>query len=172
MSDADYLYHVHSFVTFAVVAYYYSNWRKSRKNRAEDRINSLSKCSVTRVGLSLLIGVLLSGTPPVPVFANDEACTPQACAGLQTWQGTKNLIAEVVADRNAARLAYSIGLSLLEEECCYKDAVGYLRYALDNEPALEAVFFEYMNRPAAGTWGVWTRIIGPVSRHNSAPNRF
>ena len=101
----------------------------------------------------------ISLNPAVAADKNHAPCTPQTCPGLQSWQGMDHLLDDVLVAKNAARLAYSIGVSLLNEGCCFQDVVGYLEYAIRTDPSLQGLFYEHMNSPREDTWGLWTRTL-------------
>ena len=74
------------------------------------------------------------------------------------------LVQDITAERNAALLAYQLGLSLVRQGCCFTEAVAYLRHALNTDPDLRQQFYQDMNRwPAANTHALHTRIILAVS---------
>ena len=112
-----------------------------------------------------LIAVMLaiSLSPAIAAENSYAPCTPQTCPGLQSWQGMDHLLDDVLVIKNSARLAYSIGISLLNEGCCFQEVVGYPEYAMRTEPSLRGLFYEHMNSPTEDSWGPWTRTLLAVS---------
>ena len=105
----------------------------------------------------------ISLSPVVAAEKNHAPCTPQICPGLQSWKGMDHLLDDVLVAKNSARLAYSLGVSLLNEGCCFKEVVGYLEYAMRTDPSLQGLFYEHMNTLREDSWGLWTRTLLAVS---------
>ncbi|MDJ0955456.1 MAG: hypothetical protein QNI91_01280 [Arenicellales bacterium] len=111
----------------------------------------------------LAVILAISLNPAIAADKSYAPCTPQTCPGLQSWQGLDQLLDDVLVAKNSARLAYSIGVSLLNEGCCFQEVVGYLEYAIRTDPSLQGVFYDHMNSPREDSWGLWTRTLLAVS---------
>ena len=111
----------------------------------------------------LTVILVMSSSPASAEEKNHAPCTPQTCPGLQSWVGMDHLLDDVLVVKNSARLAYTIGGSLLNEGCCFKDVIGYLEYAIRTDPSLQSVIYVHMNSPREDSWGLWTRTLLAVS---------
>ena len=123
----------------------------------------MDSVSETPWSIRLFLAVVLSISSGTSIAGPSEYCTPASCPGLVSFENVDNMVETLLIEKNAARLAYSLGVSLARENCCFREAVGYLRFALSTSPELRRNFYEDMNRGPYDSNDLRTRLILAVS---------
>ena len=122
----------------------------------------MTKLRTTRL-LFILLSLVAAYGAAGEMKQFNAPCTAETCPGLAAFAGPAALLEQIRIEKGSAMLAFHLGLSLLDEDCCFTDAVGYLSYALRTQPRLAPGFYAAMNNARRNSAGRYARAILAVS---------